>query len=287
MISEGRLVLTAAEPLDPILLERVASALGAAPWRRLGAAAAWTPAEPAAVAVARAAIADAPVDANWARPGPRRLFLADMDSTMIGVECVDEIAAEAGVGDDVAAITERAMRGDLDFDAALRARVALLQGFPVARLQSVYEKRVSPNPGAATLLATLKAQGVRTALVSGGFTFFTERVADRLGFDAHHANVLETEDGALTGRVAPPILGREAKAEALSAIAVEIGAEATDAIAVGDGANDLAMVRAAGLGVAYRAKPALAEEADARLEHSDLTAILFLIGLEQTQFVAG
>jgi phosphoserine phosphatase len=208
-----------------------------------------------------------------------------MDSTIIGVECIDEIADAIGVGPQVAAITEQAMRGEIDFDGALTARVALLQGLPASILQEVYDTRVRLNPGARTLIATMAARGAATALVSGGFTFFTQRVAAAAGFAEHHANRLEVADGRLTGRVIPPILGREAKAERLAAVCAAAGVDAGAALAVGDGANDLAMVRAAGLGVAYHAKPALAAEADAVIAHADLTALLHLQGVPQGAWV--
>jgi phosphoserine phosphatase len=235
----------------------------------------------ARLAAAREALRGRAVDANLAPEDGRekRLLLADMDSTVIGVECVDELAAFAGVGAEVAAITERAMRGELDFEAALTARVALLEGLPETALEEAYAARVRLNPGAATLVRTLRARGAETALVSGGFTWFTERVAAAAGFASHRANLLETRDGRLTGRVRPPILGRDAKRERLDALCAERGLDRTQVVAVGDGANDLAMVQAAGLGVAYRAKPALAEAADARLDHAPLTAILRLMGV--------
>jgi len=271
------LVMTAAGALPDAALEADGGG-----WRRLGLDAAERPADgPRALTAARTALDDAPVDVNCvpAHGREKRVLLADMDSTIIGVECVDEIAAAAGCGPCVAAITERAMRGELDFETALTKRVRLLKGLPVATLDAVYAERVRLNPGAATLVRTMAARGAATALVSGGFTWFTERVAAAAGFAEHHANVLEEADGLLTGAVAPPILGREAKADRLAAICAREGVSPAEALAVGDGANDLAMVRAAGLGVAYRAKPALAKAADARLDHSDLTAILHLQGV--------
>lgn len=267
-----------------------ARAAGASVVRSLGADAAEgeTPDDdPSRLAAARLALEGAAVDANLlpAEGRRKRLLLADMDSTIIGVECVDEIAAAAGVGGQVAVITERAMRGELEFEGALTERVALLAGLPVETLETVYAERVRLNPGAATLVRTMAALGAETALVSGGFTWFTERVGAAAGFASHRANVLEVEGGRLTGRVVPPILGRDAKAERLEALAAERGLTAADAVAVGDGANDLAMVRAAGLGVAYLAKPTLAEAADARLDHSDLTAVLRLMGVPDREWV--
>ncbi|MFV0474849.1 MAG: phosphoserine phosphatase SerB [Pikeienuella sp.] len=214
----------------------------------------------------------------------KRLLISDMDSTIITVECIDEIAAHIGVGARVAAITERAMRGELDFEAALDERVGLLKGFAVAELQTVYDQRVRLTPGAAALVAGMNARGALTALISGGFDFFTERVARAAGFQRHRANRLLEEGGLLTGAVARPILGREAKREALFAHAAELGIEAAGAVAVGDGANDLGMIEAAGLGVAWRAKPAVAAAADARIDHADLSAVLRLQGLAAEGF---
>ena len=212
----------------------------------------------------------------------KRLLVADMDSTIIGVECIDELADFAGLKGEVSAITEAAMRGDLDFEAALIARVALLKGLPASVLEECYAERVRLNPGARTLVRTMAASGAETALVSGGFSFFTERVAAEAGFASNQANTLEVADGRLTGAVGRPILGREAKLAALRRLSAAAGPEA--AVAVGDGANDLDMVRAAGLGVAYHAKPTLAAAADARLEVSDLTAILALQGIPEREW---
>ena len=236
-----------------------------------------------------AGFAVAGVDANVVPAEDRRklLLIADMDSTIIGVECIDELADFAGVKPEVAAITERAMRGELDFEAALDARVALLKGLPETVLAHCYAERVRLNPGARTLVLTMNALGAETALVSGGFTYFTKRVAAEAGFARNQANILLATDGRLTGRVARPILGRAAKLAALKAICAERGIQPKDAVAVGDGANDLDMVVAAGLGVAYHAKPALAAKADARLEHSDLTALLALQGIPASEWVEG
>ncbi len=214
----------------------------------------------------------------------KRLLIADMDSTIIGVECIDELADFAGLKAEVAAITDLAMRGELDFEAALTARVALLKDLPATVLDQCYAERVRLNPGARVLARTMTELGAETALVSGGFTFFSERVAAAAGFARHQANTLLIENGRLTGEVARPILGREAKLTALRAITADLGLGPEAAIAVGDGANDLAMVEAAGLGVAYRAKPALAQAADARLVFSDLTALLALQGIAETEW---
>lgn len=229
----------------------------------------------------RAALSATEVDANVvpAENRQKRLLICDMDSTIIPVECIDEIADFAGVKDRVSDITERAMRGELDFDAALRERVGLLTGLSVDALAQTYHERISLNPGAAEMVATMKAAGALTALVSGGFTYFTEKVAADAGFERNQANTLLIADGKLTGAPGVPILGRAAKLAALRAMTTEIGATPADAVAVGDGANDLDMIRAAGLGVAYRAKPAVAAEADARLDYSDLRAVLWLQGM--------
>ncbi len=213
------------------------------------------------------------------------LLIADMDSTIIGCECIDELADFAGVKDKVSEITERAMRGELDFESALRERVAMLKGLSVAVLQRCYDERVRLNPGARTLVRTMTAHGARALLVSGGFSFFTSRVAQAAGFHADRANTLIEAGGALTGEVGSPILGREAKLAALREESAALGLTPVGALAVGDGANDLAMINAAGLGVAYRAKPIVAAEADAKIDHCDLTALLYFQGYGVTEFV--
>ena len=285
------LVLTAAPGLSDaavrVMAEAVADAGGviAATRRLAGSAVEFDlAAEPLGHAVAEAAEAIS-VDANTvpAEGRRKRLLIADMDSTIIGVECIDELADFAGVKPMVSEITERAMRGELDFDAALRARVALLRGLPDGVLQQCYDARVHLNPGARVLVRTMTALGADTALISGGFTFFTERVAAAAGFARNQANTLLVENGALTGEVSDPILGREAKHAALLRLAAAFGSEG--ALAVGDGANDLDMVAAAGLGVAYYAKPTLADAADARILHSDLTALLALQGIPESEWV--
>ncbi len=215
----------------------------------------------------------------------KRLLVADMDSTIIGCECLDEIADFAGVKARVAAITERAMRGELEFEAALRERVAMIRGVPVADLQRCFDERVRLNPGARTLVRTMAANGARCVLVSGGFTFFTARVAELAGFHAARANWLKVEDEALTGEVGEPILGREAKLQTLMEETAALGAGPEAALAIGDGANDLAMIEAAGLGVAYRAKPLVAERAAARVDRGDLTAVLHFQGYREDEFV--
>ena len=216
----------------------------------------------------------------------KMMLLADMDSTMIEQECIDELADQAGVGDHVKAITARAMNGELDFNAALTERVALLRGLPLGVIDEVLQQRITYMPGGAVLLATMKANGAYAALVSGGFTAFTEKVAAHLGFDEHRANVLLTDGATLSGQVALPILGREAKVDALETITARLGLAPADVLAVGDGANDLGMLGLAGTGVALHAKPAVAAQCDVRINHGDLTALLFLQGYTQAQFVA-
>ena len=216
----------------------------------------------------------------------KMMLLADMDSTMIEQECIDELADQAGVGDHVKAITARAMNGELDFNAALTERVGLLRGLPLGVIDEVLQQRITYMPGGAVLLATMKANGAYAALVSGGFTAFTEKVAAHLGFDEHRANVLLTDGATLSGQVALPILGREAKVDALETITARLGLAPTDVLAVGDGANDLGMLGLAGTGVALHAKPAVAAQCDVRINHGDLTALLFLQGYTQAQFVA-
>jgi phosphoserine phosphatase len=208
----------------------------------------------------------------------KRLLIADMESTVIDCEILDELADAAGCRDQVAAITERAMRGEIAFEPALRERVMLLKELPVEVLERVYRERVHLNPGAKELVATMRTHGALTTLVSGGFSFFTERVARACGFDRWRSNSLVIENGRLTGAVAEPILGREAKLRALEEAAAELNISFEDAIAVGDGANDLAMIERAGMGVAWHAKPIVARAADAIIAHGDLTALLRLQG---------
>lgn len=246
--------------------------------------------EPARTAFKRLrdAFANHPIDvnllANVGTQRRKRLLVADMDSTIIQQECIDEIAAAAGIGKHVAEITERAMRGELDFEAALAERVGLLAGLDESILQDVYDARIELMPGAGTLVRTMSAHGAHCALVSGGFTFFTSRVASRVGFHENKANRLIVTDGRLSGEVARPILGRSAKLETLEALAARNTLDMADCLAVGDGANDLAMIRAAGLGVAYRAKPVVASEAKANIMHGDLTALLYLQGYTFDEF---
>ena len=216
----------------------------------------------------------------------KRLLIADMDSTMIRQECIDELADEAGVGAHVAAITARAMNGELDFAAALRERVGLLKGLPEGVIGQVLRDRITLMPGGPVLLATMKANGAYAALVSGGFTGFTSAVAAELGFDENRANVLGVAGGVLAGTVAEPILGKEAKLVALNEIAARLGITPAEAIAVGDGANDLPMLQGAGTGVALHAKPRVQAECEVRVNHGDLTALLYLQGYARDEFAA-
>lgn len=235
----------------------------------------------------RAILDTTPVDLAIQDADDRRkkFLIADMDSTMIGQECIDELAAEVGLKDKVAQITARAMNGEIAFEPALRERVALLKGLPISVVDEVIEKRITLTAGGLELIATMKARGFHTALVSGGFTVFTNRIADRLGFHENRANILLEKDGYLTGEVAEPILGKQAKVDALVEICERLGITPHDAIAVGDGANDLAMLGLAGSGVALHAKPAVAAQAKIRLDHCDLTALLYLQGYRKTDFI--
>ncbi len=270
---------------------RAAVAGGDAVWLAEGLAAefpltanAWQGAEMAI----RQALAGRPIDVAVlpAKNRRKRLLIADMDSTIIGCECIDELADFAGVKAEVSEITERAMRGELDFPAALRHRVALLKGLPLGALQRAYDERVRLNPGARALVQTMNAAPALTALVSGGFTFFTARVAEAAGFAVNRANTLTDDGAALTGTVGEPILGREAKLASLLELAATHNITPADCVAIGDGANDLAMIEAAGLGVAYRAKPVVAAASRARIDHADLTALLHFQGYRDAEIAA-
>src|SRR5436305_7581004 len=214
----------------------------------------------------------------------KKLFLADMDSTMIGQECIDELADFAGLKAHVAAITERAMRGEIEFEPALRERVALLKGLPVGVVDEVLAKRISPTPGGRELVATMRAHGAYTCLISGGFTLFTGRVAEMIGFDENRGNQLLVEDGKLAGKVAEPVLGRAAKLATLNELRESFDLDDLDTLVVGDGANDLGMIQRAGLGIAYHAKPAVAASAHARIDFGDLTALLYAQGYRREEF---
>ncbi|MBS7697951.1 MULTISPECIES: phosphoserine phosphatase SerB [unclassified Chelatococcus] len=236
---------------------------------------------------AHVALDGLPIDVIVQRQAERRkrLFLADMDSTMIGQECIDELADFVGLKDKVATITERAMRGEIAFEPALRERVALLAGLDVGVVDRIIAERITLTPGGLTLIATLRARGAYTCLVSGGFTLFTTKIAAAIGFQENRANELLTEGSKLSGKVQEPILGREAKLATLQELREKFGLAAHEVVAIGDGANDLAMLGEAGLGVAFRAKPAVAAAAHARLDHADLTALLFAQGYRSDEFV--
>ncbi|EKF20844.1 phosphoserine phosphatase [Nitratireductor pacificus pht-3B] len=241
----------------------------------------------AAEETARRVLKGKPVDLAVQETAGRRkkMLIADMDSTMIDQECIDELAAELGLKDQVAAITRRAMNGEIAFEPALEERVALLAGLTTEVIGTVIERRITLASGGAALVATMNTDGAFTALVSGGFEHFTGPIAARLGFQTQQANRLLVADGKLTGMVAKPILGRAAKAEALHAFAEARSLDASQVIAVGDGANDLDMLAMAGLGVALHAKPAVAAEARVRIDHGDLTALLYLQGYREREFV--
>ncbi len=275
--------------LDPALAENLRNAWG-------GGVVVWLSADEAAEFEMGAvpsnqwdvwdSLQDQQVDLVVQRTEGRRktMLLADMDSTMIEQECIDELADEAGVGTHVKDITARAMNGELDFESALTERVGLLKGLPETVIGKVLQERITYMPGGRELVATMKANGGYCALVSGGFTAFTAEVAQTLGFDENRANTLLVENGQLTGKAGRPILGREAKVQALVEISARLGIGVQDVIAVGDGANDLGMLGRAGTGVALHAKPSVATECDLRVNHGDLTALLFLQGYARDEF---
>ncbi len=234
----------------------------------------------------RRVVAGLPVDVAVVPIAHRRkkLLLADMDSTMIQQECIDELADYVGLKAQVSSITARAMRGEIAFEPALRERVALLKGLSVSVVDEIIAKRITLMPGGAALISTMRANGAYTALVSGGFTLFTAPICQMLGFDEDRSNTLEVSDGHLAGRVSEPILGKEAKRQRLLELRATRGLLPEETMAVGDGANDLAMLGEAGLGVALHAKPAVAEIAHARIDHGDLTALLYLQGYASAEF---
>lgn len=279
--------------LEPALAERAAESLNASGlyWLADGIACDIVlrdgTDDKAAEAQLRALIGDRKIDVAVQDADMRRkkFLIADMDSTMIGQECIDELAAEVGLKEKVAAITARAMNGEIAFEPALRERVALLKGLPIAVVDEVIEKRITLTPGGPELIATMKARGHYTALVSGGFTVFTGPISSRLGFHENRANILLEKEGMLTGEVAEPILGKQAKVDALLDISARLGIDTHEAIAVGDGANDLGMLELAGSGVALHAKPSVAAQAKIRIDHGDLTALLYLQGYRKTDFV--
>lgn len=276
-------------PLSPILVSALRDAWGGADLRWLGggeAAEFALPALPDNVDPVWTDLQAQRVDliVQPAAGRRKRLLLADMDSTMIRQECIDTLAEVAGVGARVAAITARAMNGELDFEDALDARVALLRDLPEAAIAEVLATRITQMPGGRTLVATMRAQGAHTALVSGGFTAFTGPVAAALGFHEHHANTLLVADGRLTGQVARPVLGRAAKVAALEEIAGRLGITAQEVLAVGDGANDLGMLALAGTGVALHAKPVVQAQVRHRINFGDLTGLLYLQGYARAEF---
>ena len=235
----------------------------------------------------RALIGDRPIDVAVlpATHRRKRLLVADMDSTIIRQECIDELADLVGLKALVAAITQRAMRGEVAFEPALRERVALLKGLPVAVIDRLLAERIELMPGATTLVRTMRASGAHAALVSGGFTAFTGPIAAKVGFNEHSSNELVVEAGLIAGRVVEPVKGREAKLATLTELTRRLGLRPEETLAIGDGANDLAMIGAAGLGVAYHAKPAVAAAARARIDFGDLTALLYLQGFRRAEFV--
>lgn len=242
----------------------------------------------AAAGVLRKALGGLPVDIV-VQPGAHRkkkLLVADMDSTMIGQECIDELADFVGLKEKVSGITERAMRGEIAFEPALRERVALLRGLEASIVDRIIAERITLTPGGRELVQTMRKAGGEAWLVSGGFTLFTARIGAAIGFNEHRSNVLNVEDGRLAGTVAEPILGMQAKLDTLVAVRTRMGLSPEETLAVGDGANDLAMLGAAGLGVAFHAKPQVAAEAHACIDHGDLTALLYLQGYRRDEFAA-
>lgn len=285
---------TALAALDDVLLRRVARSLPEVRqpvWLDENIAADVIfaePVTPAILAQVRDALGGRPID-FFVQPMAlrrKRLLVADMDSTMIEQECLDELADFAGLKAHIAAITARAMRGDIPFEPALRERVALLKGLDAGVIGQIIAERISLTPGAQTLVRTMRAHGAFTVLVTGGFTAFTQDIAPRIGFDAHVANVLGIANGRLNGKIEEPILGRAAKCEVLERYRRERGLSASETLAIGDGANDLDMLAEAGLGVAFHAKPAVAAAAQARVDHGDLTALLYAQGYRRADFVA-
>lgn len=296
MDHEQRIVTLIANPAEPCLTpaiaERVATALGSRQTYFLSDGIACDiplpvdGAEP--IAAIDAALDGLPVDRVIQRADDRRrkALLADMDSTLILQECIDELADEAGHGPRVAEITARAMNGEIEFEAALRERVALLEGLPVSIIDKVLRERIQLMPGGRELVATMRAHGARCVIVSGGFTHFTAAIAARLGCDEHHANTLNVRDNFLDGTVAEPILGREAKLARLHQLAHDMNIEVNEIIAVGDGANDLAMLAEAGTGIALHAKPVVAAKAQHKINHGDLTALLYMQGYRLSDFAS-
>ncbi|HEY8596482.1 MAG TPA: phosphoserine phosphatase SerB [Devosiaceae bacterium] len=282
-----------ANPAEPALTPRLVEAIH----REIGGEINWL-AQPIAceiagpkstdpVGIARTLVGAEPIDVALVPAAHRRkkLLIADMDSTMIEQECIDELADALGIKAEVADITARAMRGELDFEGALKTRVQLLRGLERKAMEEVRRERITLAPGGRALVQTMRTHGAYTALVSGGFTYFAEHFAKRIGFDEFMANVLDFDGDRLTGTVAPPIIGRTAKLNRLTTLAEEMGLQPDQTMAVGDGANDLDMIRAAGMGVALHAKPAVAAEAHVRIDHGDLTALLYLQGYSENEFI--
>lgn len=284
------LIANPAEPaIDLSLLQRLQAEIGGEiNWltQRI-AAEIVNPKHVAPVDAARTLVAGKPIDVALVPLANRRkkLLIADMDSTMIDQECIDELADAVGIKDQVAAITARAMNGELDFEDALRTRVKLLKGLPISRMEEVRRERITFAPGGRALVQTMKTHGAFTSLVSGGFTYFADYIARRIGFDEAMANILEVDGDKLDGTVRSPILGREAKLSRLMTLAAYHDVPLPATLAVGDGANDLDMIRAAGLGVALHAKPVVAAEAQVRIDHGDLTALLYLQGYADEEIV--
>jgi phosphoserine phosphatase len=279
------LVLIAASGADAIN-DEVLGVMGTAPhWLSKGEAAEFAP--PPDLAELRQKLSHLPIDMNVVQKANRRkrLLVADMDSTMIQQECIDELGIVAGLGDQIKEITVRAMRGEIDFADALRERVGLMAGLDAKVIDAIVRDRITLMPGGRTLVATMKAHGAYTALVSGGFRQFTSRVAAHLGFHTNEANDLIIENGKLAGRVTEPILGKEAKLAALNHLSVVNGLAAADTIAVGDGANDIPMLQAAGMGVALHAKPKVQDAVSLCINHGNLTALLYLQGYKKAEFI--
>lgn len=285
-----------ADPSNPVLTPDLAGSLAGAmsaepEWLADGIACDIPLAEGVAAGEAEESLSSAlngtPVDVvvQPAATRRKRLLIADMDSTMIRQECVDELAAEAGYGERVAAITARAMNGEIAFEPAMRERVATLKGLPLAIIDKVLAERIELTPGGRELIATMKSNGAYTALVSGGFTHFTGPIAGMLGFDENRANVLVAQDGVLTGMIVEPVLGKQSKVDALQELTARLDIAMEETMAVGDGANDLGMLKLAGSGVALHAKPVVAAQSAMRVDHGDLTALLYIQGYRKSEFV--